>query len=92
MKGFFLLVSYEEHEIPIQHDDSVMSAPHYIFHNKNPFILFDDSLIHGFTYDVHLSHLKTHDFPCSLLSSIDVGGTSSNTWVKRYMIGENYYR
>ena len=40
---------------------------------------------------MHLSHLKTHGFSCSTLGSFDVGGTSSNTWVKTDMIEEHYY-
>ena len=52
---------------------------------------YDDTHLHGCTNGIHLSHLETHDFPCSFLSLFDVGGTSSHTWVKRYMIKENYY-
>ena len=37
---------------------------------------------------MHLSHLKTHGFSCSTLGSFDVGGTSSNNGVNRFMIGE----
>ena len=33
---------------------------------------------------------ENHDFPCSSPSPFDVGGTSSHTWVKLYMIEENY--
>ena len=52
---------------------------------------YDDTHLHGCTYDVHLSDLEARDFPCSLPSPFDVGGTSSHTWVKRYMIEEHYY-
>ena len=82
---------YEAYDTPTLHDDSMMSVPHSLLQHKHPFISFDDSVIHGCIYDVHLSHLKTHDFPYSLLSSFDVVGNSSNTQVKRYMIEENYY-
>ena len=40
---------------------------------------------------MHLSHLKTHGFSCSTLGSFDVGGISSDTWVKRDMIDRHYY-
>ena len=91
VQGFLLLVAYEEYETPTLHDDTMMRSLHYILKHKYPLITFDDFLIHGCTYDVHLSHLKTHDFACSLLSSCDVKITSSNAWVKKYMIGENFY-
>ena len=39
---------------------------------------------------MHLSHLKTHGFSWSTLGSFDVGGTSSNTGVNRFMIRENF--
>ena len=58
---------------------------------KHPLLLYDDAHLHGCTYDMHLSHLKTHGFSCSTHGSFDVGGNSSNTWVKRDMIEENYY-
>ena len=91
MKGFFLLVLYEEYETPTLHDDPMMSYPHYILQHKYPLIPFDNFLIHGCTYNVQLSHLKTRDFPRSLLSLCDAKITSSNTWVKRYMIEAQYY-
>ena len=37
---------------------------------------------------MHLSHLKSRGFSCSTLGSFDVGGTSSNIGVNRFMIGE----
>ena len=37
-----------------------------------------------------LEHLETRDFPCSFPSPFDVGGTSFHTWVKIYMIEEDY--
>ena len=40
---------------------------------------------------MHFSHLKTRGFSCSTLGSFDVGGTSSDTWVKRDMNEEHYY-
>ena len=53
-------------------------------------LLYDDTHLHGCSYDMHLSHLKTHGFSCSTLGSFDVGGTSSNTRVNRFMIVENF--
>ena len=46
--------------------------PHTLLH-------YDYTDLHGCTYDVHLSHLETHDFPYSLPSLFYVGGTSSHT-------------
>ena len=51
-------------------------------------LLSDDAHLHGCTYDMHLSHFTTHGFSCLTLGSFDVGGTSSNTGVNRFMIGE----
>ena len=68
------------------HDDV-----HLTYMTKAPSLPYDDTHRHGCTYDVHLSHLKIHGFPFSLISPFDVGGTSSNTWVKRYMIEAHYY-
>ena len=53
-------------------------------------LLYDDTHLHGCTYDMHLSRLKTHGFSCSTLGSFDVGGNSSNTRVNRFMIGEHF--
>ena len=82
VKGFFLLVPYEEYENPILHDDYMMSASHSLMWHNHPFLSIDVSLIHRCNYDVCMSHLKTHDFPCSSLSSFDVGGTLCNTWIR----------
>ena len=40
---------------------------------KHPLLLYDDAHLHGCTYGIHLSHLETHAFPCSLSSPLDVG-------------------
>ena len=85
-------IPYEDYETSTLHDDFMMSALHSLLQQKHPFLSFEYSPVHGCTYDVHLSHLKTHDFPYSLFSPFDVGGTSSNTSVKRYMIEAHYYR
>ena len=69
-----------------------MVGAHYYLHFKqHPCLHYDYTHLHGCTYHVHLSHLKTHGFSCSTLGSFDVGGTSFDTWVKRDMIEENYY-
>jgi len=85
VKGFFLMVPHEGYETPTSpFDDDMNRAPHYLHLQQNIFFPCDDTYLHGHTYDVHLSHLKTRDFPCSLLSSIDVGETSFTTWMKEY--------
>ena len=69
----------------------MVGAHYYLNLQQRPLLHYDDTHIHGCTYDVHLSHLETHDFPCSFPSLFKVGGTSSHTWVKSYMIEEHYY-
>ena len=44
----------------------------------HPLLLYDDAHLHGCTYDMNLTHLKTHGFSASTLGSFDIGGTSSN--------------
>ena len=56
----------------------------------HPLLHYDDTHLHECTHGIHLSHLETHDFHCSLPSPFDAEGTSSHTWVKRYMIEEYY--
>ena len=92
VKCFFFMVPHEEYGIPISHlDDGMNIVPYYLHFQQHPLLHYDYTHLHGCSYDVHLSHLETHDFPFSLPSIFDVGGTSSNTWVKRYMIEENYF-
>ena len=80
------MVPYEEYETCIDHfDDEIIRESSYLHFQQNPWLHYDDTHLHGCTYDGHLIHLKTHDFPFSLLSPFDVGGTSSHNWVKRYM-------
>ena len=67
-------------------DNDIIREPYSLHFQQNPLLHCDDTHLHGCTYDVHLSHLETHDFPCSFPSLFDVGGASSHTWVKRYMI------
>ena len=62
-------------------------AHSYSHLQQHSLLLSDDARLHGCTYDMHLSHLKTHGFSFSTLGSFDVGGTSSNTRVNRLMIG-----
>ena len=76
------MVPHEEHGHSISpFKDGIIRAPYYLHFMHHP-------CLH---YDVHLSHLETHDFPCSFPSLFEVGGTSSHTWVKSYMIEEHYY-
>ena len=85
------MVPHEENGTPrfTFYDDMVGAHSYSNFHQV-PLLLYDDTHIHGCTYDMHLSHLKTHGFSCSTLGSFDVGGTSSNTRVNGHMIGEKF--
>ena len=92
VKGFFLMVPYEEHGNSISpFDDEIIRSPSYLNLQHHPCLHYDYTHLHGCTYDVHLSHWDIHDFPCSFPSLFEVGGTSSHTWVKSYMIEEHYY-
>ena len=71
--------------------DEMVGAHSYSHFQQNNFLLYDVAHLHGCTYDMHLSHLKTHGFSCSTVGSFDVGGTSSNTGVNRFMIGEHFF-
>ena len=83
---------HEEYGIYISpSDDDMIIVPSYLHLQQHPLLRYYYTHLHGCTYDVHLSHLETRDFPCSLPSLFDVGGTSPHTWVKRYMIEEHYY-
>ena len=84
VKGFFLLVPHEEYETPRFNFYDDMVGVNYNSHlKKHRLLLYDYANIHGCTYDMHLSHLKTHGFSCSTLGFVDVGGNSSNTGVNR---------
>ena len=83
---------HEEYGIYISPSDDVMiREPYYLHFKQHPLLYYDDTHPTGCTYDIHLSHLETHDFPCSFPSLFEVGGTSAHTWVKSYMIEEHYY-
>ena len=83
---------HEDYETSISpFDDDMIRAPSSLHLQQNPLLHYDDTHLHGCTYDVHLIHLETHDFPCSFPSEFDVGGNSSHTWVKRHMIEKCYY-
>ena len=88
VKGLFFIVPHEEYGIYISpFDDDIIIEPSYFIHfQQHPLLHYDYTHLHGCTYDVHLSYLEIHDFPFSLPSLFNVGGTSSHTWVKRYMI------
>ena len=92
VKGFFLMVPHEEHGNSISpFDDGIIREPYYLHFQQHPCLHYDYTHLHGCTYDVHLSHFETHDFPCSFPSLFEVGGTSSHTWVNSYMTEEHYY-
>ena len=76
--------------ISLSNDDMIIE-PYYLHLQQNPLLHYDYTHLHGCTYDVHLSHVKTHDFTCSFPILFEFEGTSSHTWVKSYMIEENYY-
>ena len=81
------MVRHEEYGLSISpFDDDMIIEPYYLHFEQNPLLHYDDTHIHGCTYDFHLSHLETDDFPFSFPSPFDVGGTTANTWVHRYMI------
>ena len=85
------MVPHEEYGTPrFTFYDDMVGAHSYSNLQQHPLLLYDDTHLHGCTYDTHLSHLKTHGFSCSTLGSFDVGGTSSNTGVNRFMIGEHF--
>ena len=82
VKWFFFMVRHEEHGTPrFTFYDDMVGAHSYSNLQQRAFLLYDYTHLHGCTYDMHLSHLKTHGFSCSTLGSFDVGGTSSNTGV-----------
>ena len=73
VKGLFFMVPHEEYETPIFNIYDDMVGEHSYSHfQQHPLLHYDDTHLHGCTYDVHLSHLETHDFTCSLPSPFDV--------------------
>ena len=75
---FFFMVPDEEYGIPIYpFDDDMTRVTSYLHLQQHPCLHYYYTHLHGCTYDVHLSHLETHDFHCSLLGPFDVGGNSS---------------
>ena len=66
VKGFFFMVPHEGYgTLRFIFYDDMVGAHYYLHLQHHPLLLYDDTQ-HGCTYDVHLSHLETHDFPCSL--------------------------
>ena len=65
VKGFFLMLPHEEYENSISpFYDDMIRAPYSLHFQHHHLLHYDDTHLHGCTYVVHLSHLKTHDFPC----------------------------
>ena len=92
VKGLFFMMPHEEYGISISpFDDDMIREPYYLHLQNHPFLHYDDTHLHRCTYGIHLSHLETHDFPCSFPSLFEVGRNSSHTWVKSYMTEEHYY-
>ena len=76
VKGFFFMAPHEEYGTPRLNFYDEMVGAHYYSHLKqNPLLLYDDANLHGCTYGMHLSHLKTHGFSCSTLGSFGARGT-----------------
>ena len=70
------MVPHEEYGLSISPFDYDMTRePYYLHLHQHPLLHYDDTHLHGCTYGIHLSHLETHDFPCSVSSPLDVGGT-----------------
>ena len=85
------MVSHEEYGTSRYNFYDDMVGEHYYSHlQQHPLLHYDDTHLNGCTYDMHLSHLKTHGFSCSRLRSFDVGVNSSNTMLNRFMMGENF--
>ena len=58
------MVPHEEYGLSIYpFDDHMIREPYYLQLQQNPLLHYDDTHLHGCAYDVHLSHLETHDFP-----------------------------
>ena len=84
--------AHEEYGISISpFDDDMIREPYFLHLQQHNLLHYDDTHLHGCTYGIHLCHLETHDFLCSFPSAFNVGGTSSHTWVKIYMIEEHYF-
>ena len=85
------MVPHEEYGTPrFNFYDEMVGEHSYSNLKQNTLFLYDDSHLHGCTYDMNLSHLTTHCLSCSTLDSFDAGGNSSNTGVNIFMIGENF--
>ena len=68
VKGFFLMVPHEEYGTPrFNIYDYIVGAHYYSNFQQNHLFLYDDAHLHGCTYDMHLSDLKTHGFSCSTI-------------------------
>ena len=66
VKGFFLMVPHEEYATYIYPFYYGMTrSPCSLHFHQNPLLHYDGTHLHGCTYGIHLSHLETHDFPCS---------------------------
>ena len=57
------MVPHEEYGTPrFTFYDDMVGENYYLHFQQHPFLHYDDTHLHGCTYDVHLSHLETHDF------------------------------
>ena len=73
VKGFFLMVPHEDYGTPrFTFYDDMVGEHSYSHLQQHILLLYDDAHLHGCTYAMHLSHLKTRGFSCSTLGSFDV--------------------
>ena len=64
VKCFFFIVPHEGYGIYISpFDDEMIRGPSYLNLQQHTLLHYDDTHLNGCTYDIHLSHLETHDFP-----------------------------
>ena len=73
VKGFFFMVPHEECGTPrFNFYDDMVGEHSYSHLQQHTLLLYDDAPLHGCTYGMHLSRLKTRGFSCSTLGSFDV--------------------
>ena len=91
VKGLFFMVPHEEYGTHrFNFYDDMVGENSYSYLQKYHLLLYDDAHLYGCTSDMHLSHLKTCGFFLSTLGSFNVGGTSSNTVVNRFVTREKF--
>ena len=62
VKGSFFMVPHEKYTIYISpFDDDIIRAPSSLHLQQHPWLHYDDTHVHGCTYDVHLSDLMLEE-------------------------------